>query len=59
MDNTNEYVLTAINELTRDLEKTNAKLRRVRFMTKVYLGIALYYAYRLHKESEEKKEDKE
>ena len=57
MENTNEYVLAAVNELTRDVERLNNRIRRVRFMNKVYFGVSLYYAYRLWKENKKEKEE--
>lgn len=60
----NDMTLVAINEMFKELEKTNRKIRRVRMMNRFYFVFSLAFALALHDSAKElikkvKKENEE
>lgn len=49
----NDVTLIAFNEVFKELEKTNKKLNRVKFMNKVYFGFACIWALALYDQTKE------
>lgn len=46
----NDVTLMAFNEIFKEIEKLNRKVRRVRFMNRLYFGLSCITAYALWKE---------
>lgn len=44
----NDMTLVAINEMFKELEKTNKRIRRVRMMNRFYFVFSLAFALALH-----------
>ena len=49
-NNVQDFTMVTINELFKEIEKTNRRIKRVKFMNKVYFTTSCIIAYALWKE---------